>query len=515
MKSISINKVSAKNARRFFRSPAHYVNYELPYYVNFDEVLTICGGLLLVKSLSSHMRKQPNRKPVRISDYDAVNHTVLSNKDGSFAWRPLKIIHPLLYIDLSNLITEPDNWGYIQDLFERSSASSVKCISLPRVSKTEQTDKAEQVRDWWERIEQESLRLALDFSYIFKTDISDCYPSVYTHSLEWSFHSGGRIGVKQDIANGVRQAGLGTKIDEKLRQMNRGQTIGIPQGSTLMDLIAEIVLAGVDIEFTKEVSNQLSGFKDYKILRYRDDYRIFTNDLKNGQEMMKILSSVLYQWNFKMNASKTSDSADVISSSIKSEKLNQIVGAPIRMYYQKEAIRIYKLSQDHPNSGLVAVELSKYYDRINKDKFLMHFNFDVIASIISMIGYFSPRYIPQVSAIISIIMERAGDKDFSVELASRIHSKFQSIPNSDLIDIWLQRITAPAKMKMHYTSALTDVIIGNKNNSVLWNSDFLDDSTAKIINEVKISSLESLIDDNEISFVIEPEEFQLFGPDYD
>ena len=55
--------------------------------------------------------------------------------------------------------------------------------------------------------------------------------------------------------------------------MSYGQTNGIPQGSALMDFVAELVLCYID----SLLSEQIEGIEksEYKIIRYRDDYRIF------------------------------------------------------------------------------------------------------------------------------------------------------------------------------------------------------------------------------------------------
>ncbi|MDP4038367.1 MAG: RNA-directed DNA polymerase [bacterium] len=379
---------------------------------------------------------------------------------------------------------------------------------------SQDSDKAELIKSWWDKIEQESIRKSLDYRYVFMTDISNCYGSIYTHSLEWVFHKGGRNGVKKDRSNGKPVYNLGTKIDQRLRNMNQGQTIGIPQGSTLMDLIAEMVLGGVDLELDQTIKNELKGFTDFSILRYRDDYRIFTNDFQKGHEVMRILNNALYGWGMKMNTVKTFKSDDLILSSIKTEKVEQIVSAPIRQYYQKEALRIYSLSQKHPNSGLVATELSKFYDRIDKSRHLKHFDHEVIASIITMIAYFSPKYIPQVSAIVSKIIEKSKEPSFGKSLTKRIFKKFEDLPNTGLIDIWLQRIAAPSKIRLELKSELTQVAIAKKDNSMIWNSDWLDGKSKSTIDKVPISNLEALVESGDISPVIERQEFQLFRRDY-
>jgi hypothetical protein len=55
--------------------------------------------------------------------------------------------------------------------------------------------------------------------------------------------------------------------------MRHGQTNGIPQGSVLMDFIAEMVLGYADTLITKKLK-EIKCDKDYQILRYRDDFKI-------------------------------------------------------------------------------------------------------------------------------------------------------------------------------------------------------------------------------------------------
>lgn len=101
-----------------------------------------------------------------------------------------------------------------------------------------------------------------------------------------------------------------------------GQTNGIPQGSVLMDFIAEIVLGFGDLLLTKELNKV--GIADYKIIRYRDDYRIFTNSVQESSEIAKVLSEVLTKLNFKINSSKTHSTEDLVLGSLKQDKVHWI-----------------------------------------------------------------------------------------------------------------------------------------------------------------------------------------------
>ena len=72
-------------------------------------------------------------------------------------------------------------------------------------------------------------------------DISNCYGSIYTHTIPWALHTK-HVAKSNQNNNDL----LGNKIDSLIQLMQNGQTNGIPQGSVLMDFIAEIILSYVD-----------------------------------------------------------------------------------------------------------------------------------------------------------------------------------------------------------------------------------------------------------------------------
>ena len=93
----------------------------------------------------------------------------------------------------------------------------------------------------------------------------------------------------------------GCIIDDLIQTMSYRQTNGIPQGSVLMDFIAEMVLGyadmllsyrlkGVEIDANEnEVKNGIEIVSDegYHILRYRDDYRIFARTQEDKRKLSK------------------------------------------------------------------------------------------------------------------------------------------------------------------------------------------------------------------------------------
>jgi len=92
--------------------------------------------------------------------------------------------------------------------------------------------------------------LAFDFAYVLHGDITDCYASIYTHSIAWALHGKSTAKAKR------RDLSLsGNAIDFRLQNMQHGQTNGIPQGSVLVDLIAEMVLGYADLELSQRLAD--------------------------------------------------------------------------------------------------------------------------------------------------------------------------------------------------------------------------------------------------------------------
>ena len=290
---------------------------------------------------------------------------MLTNKDGKFAWRPFQIINPAIYVTLVNIISKEENWSFIKNRFnDFRKNDKIECHSLPVFSESDtKTNKEYQILTWWQETEQKSILLAIDFHYILHTDITDCYGSIYTHSIPWALHTKDEAKKKENRKN---KNLVGVAIDSLLQDMSYGQTNGIPQGSVLMDFIAEIVLGYVDLLLTKKIE-QL-GVTDYKILRYRDDYRIFTNNPYEAEQIAKVLSEILSDLGLKLNAEKTIASDNIIKSSIKPDKRYWIENKRITENVQKWLIQLHLLSEKFPNSGTLETQMRKFLKHIEKSK---------------------------------------------------------------------------------------------------------------------------------------------------
>ena len=253
----SVLEMSAAEARAFFLKPESYCRLDLPPYFDFRRLLRPVSKFLKIKPLAS-LKLKPR-------DVEDVNYTIYSNKDGRYAWRPLQLIHPVIYVGLAHLMTESKPWDAIRSRFEEfAKDSKISCLSIPQESLTKKKDQGAQILHWWQGIEQASIDLALDFNYVLHADITDCYASVYTHSVAWAMHGKSTAKARRrDLSL------IGNAIDARLQDMQHGQTNGIPQGSVLVDLIAEMVLGYADLELSQRLAN--ARITDFQVLRYRDD----------------------------------------------------------------------------------------------------------------------------------------------------------------------------------------------------------------------------------------------------
>ena len=508
--SENILSLDTQEIKEFFLKNESYINADLPLYIDFADILkqsekafrTKKGGY---KKLSDLQDGDPK-------GYENLNYHLFSNKDGSLDWRRLELINPVVYVSLVLAIAK--NWDAIKSRINKlTQKSCVKCMSLPAVSATKKKDKAEQILNWWEEIEQKSLELALEYDYLYHTDITNCYGSLYTHSIPWALHSKKKVKSKKyrTDKNRTDKSLIGNQIDAHLQQMSYGQTNGIPQGSVLMDFIAEIVLLYVDSCFTLKLK-KLYGkdvFSKLEILRYRDDYRIFTSDKRLAEDSLKELSKVMTDFGFKLNSSKTIASENVITGSIKKDKLNWLILEKEAKTIQKKLLILYIFLQKNKNCGTSVKYLQEIYDYINKNnQEIKKENIAVIISIIVNITYENPRTYPVCMAILSSLFSYIDSDVQKQETFEKIINKFKKLPNSGYLEIWLQRaIIGHTQKKVSLFNENICKLVDVDKDVLLWNFDWLKSNVKDDLSKVGIIANAKV---EGVKPIIENEEFNIF-----
>ena len=492
----NILSLNFEEARLFLLKHESYVNIDLPPYIKFGGLLDQISKILGRKNFMSIKKSNPD-------SFEGVNYKLFHNKNGKYDWRKFELIHPFLYVSLVNEITKYDNWKLIKKRFGKNRAKSiVECMGLPVVSESNESDKAEQISNWWEQIEQRSMTLSLDYSYIYHTDIVDCYGSIYTHSIPWALHSK-KISKNKRKDKDFNKKYIGGMIDFHIQSMSNGQTNGIPQGSVLMDLIAEIVLSYADLCLSAKLKH--IDKKDFYILRYRDDYRIFVNNPQIADEIIKILTEVLIDLGLKLNSSKTAFSNNIIQGSIKQDKLDWLVVGKHLKTIQKRLLLIYQFALKNPNSGTLVKELQVISKKIRKkkDKIKNKENIEVLISIVVDIALLNPRTYSISMAILSILFGLIDEKLIEL-MIDKIVNKFNSIPNTGHMQIWLQRAIIKLQIAQKDLCEPLCKLVGGESIK-LWNNEWLYpnnirilENRSNIVNQDVLKALDTEIQDDEV-----------------
>lgn len=341
---------------------------------------------------------------------------------------------------------------------------------------------------------------------MFVTDITNCYASIYTHTIAWAV-----MGKDEAKKNRGRQY-IGNILDNLIREMQNGQTNGIPQGSALFDFIAEIILTYADKKLSDKLSSK--GITDYYIIRYRDDYRIFSNNKREIETISFTLQEILHDINLQLNANKTFLTEDIITNSIKKDKITYIYNNPLcnrrgKFIYssvssiEAEAIFIHQFASKYPNSGTLSKLLMNFAKRLNNRNNRFD-NLCVLVAIFTSIAIGNPKKYSEIIMIISKIINKMDSMKEKKTIIKRIQKKFSDIPNIGEVELWLQRMSISIDSSIEYSEKLCKIVSG-ADNIEIWNIDWVKDEYKKdfpinsIVDNNKIKRLSPEIYINEVS----------------
>lgn len=443
--------MSWTKARKFFMRSDSYCTLDLPGCFAFDKILEYVESTMGKADYSQWMEK--NKDP---RDSESCSHRIQIAKNNSFAYRTISLVNPYLYYLLVREITNHENWEIIKARMKDLQVDWIERLAMPGCpiespqENGSRSVKGEQILDWWEGFEQRSLELSLEYRYMFCADITDCYPSIYTHSIPWALY--GRDKAKQIVQEKKRKDGagvqkeqektiieLGAAIDGDIVAMQSGETLGIPQGSKLFDFIAELVLAYADKNLETRLEEK--GIKGIHMLRYRDDYRIFSNSLDDLKTVSVVLGQVLNELHLSLNASKTYMSEEPLRDSIKKDKLARIErGFDERRYagtsIQKQLLLIREFSEEYPNSGSVSILLNSVKKRIEKGIDYSRENIPVLVAIVVDILMQNQK---QCAILVTILSQLTAllDGDKRSLILRQVIKRLKELPRVGYVEIWM------------------------------------------------------------------------------
>lgn len=540
-KSIRIIELSGKDALDALMSNDFYCTTELPEYFDFSGVLKYAAESVGDKSLNECVNGDCLPESLH-----GVNLDVITNKDGRYAVRPLTLANPFLYYMLARDICSEQSWTVIKECFKLFGNEHITACAIPMVKiddKPESFKGATSILNWWNSMEQRSIELSLKYSYMFMTDITNCFGQINPESIAWA------LARKDTPYQTGENAALAADIQRYLRAMQEGKNIGIPQGSGLFSLIAEIILGYTDMLLAQEITKAKEDKKlpknlGYEILRYVDDYRIFCNDRDALEKMSYILQHILEQFNFRMNPSKTRTSSELITDTIKPDKAFYIFNTPIeskqpykdeegherkeRGYdfdgFQKHLLFIYEFSKRFPNSGQLVSQLEAYSKRIEEQLSTKTISYEEVSIDLETGETTKEKKTKErkghlwenISAMVAISVEiaannlraannalkiasqllsdmRQEDQQKKKEIIGLIYKKLYRIPNSAFLQVWLQNITHTTddwSAGEIYDMPLCKVVAEQP--VTLWNNNWLTSEMAASFPQDSIVDRESL-----------------------
>ncbi len=245
------------------------------------------------------------RKDIFYSKYSTSKCCEFSLSKGKLARRNLKIPNPKHFIKVTELIS--DNWQEIQHRFSSSEYSTSYPIEDTNPNKRAVRTLSKSVQELRNTIIEKSINKLIQV----KVDISKFYPTIYTHTVSWSFL--GKEKAKEYfkktkneintlIASGDTNAKLyrfSDELDTAIRACQDKQSIGIPIGPDTSHIVSEIIACRIDEEF----KNRFSQIK-VEACRYYDDYYLFVNTQDEADLVIKGIQKILNEYQLEVNDKK-------------------------------------------------------------------------------------------------------------------------------------------------------------------------------------------------------------------
>jgi len=228
----------------------------------------------------------------KVGKIESVSYPKTNLTSRSFGIFPPHHYHDMVY-HLINSIDEVINVLFHEDLKIYSYSFP---IPINKNNKLSSLRSGRMIYEWITMAEKDLVTEAHSYQYIVRTDITNFYPSIYTHSISWIFND------RKEARKDKEYMLLGNKIDKLLQLANDSKTNGIPVGSALSDLIAELLLARID----RNISNKIKELGiEFLAVRFKDDYRILCNSEEDGQKILKAINECLIDFNLHINEKKT------------------------------------------------------------------------------------------------------------------------------------------------------------------------------------------------------------------
>lgn len=252
----------------------------------FPETLPPCftsvGAGAALKDIVQNLENTKFRR--RSSDFIRYNGTKHDRNRRFFGTPNL-----ISYYHVSAFIHQ--HWKEFEDRFGQSSFSLSSPVVMP-----DSSDRAIKVAS----LSELSAKCSKNLSYapvVLKTDISQFYSSIYTHSIAWSRH--GKAACKADMNERSKEVYFNA-LDFFTRNCQSAQTRGVVIGPDAFRLIAEYISCGIDVALKNNSGDAIVG-----AVRHVDDYYIGLRSETDALVVLSHLRELLSSYELQINDNKT------------------------------------------------------------------------------------------------------------------------------------------------------------------------------------------------------------------
>lgn len=197
--------------------------------------------------------------------------------------RPLALPHPWSYAELAGIVARS-----FRRLLKKSGRS--RC-SRSRPVYEDGGHRALRTSIRASSLARERVAVRAGARYLLKADVSQFYPSLYTHAIGWAIDP--KLREKKHWQN---HGLLGKRLDQAMMNLQGKVSQGIPVGPDISFLLAEAVLAQVDSEL---------GLTHDRSIRWFDDYEIACDSMEDAERRLGELHRVLGTFGLRLNPTKT------------------------------------------------------------------------------------------------------------------------------------------------------------------------------------------------------------------
>lgn len=230
--------------------------------------------------------KDPTRSTFADKWYAYVNYDSMRNINIP---RPIGIPTPMGHERLCYCLSR--HWHRIQRYFRKTTANQKYNISRIHIRKMRDTNALFQMnyKNW--RIDgTPEPDIVLGKRFMVAADISNCFPSIYTHALPWALV--GKATAKQTVN---RKNEWYNQIDYWAQRSKNGETHGVLIGPHTSNILAEIILCKIDEELCKK----------WEYTRNIDDFCCYVCSREDADAFLVDLNRCLREFDLSLNHKKT------------------------------------------------------------------------------------------------------------------------------------------------------------------------------------------------------------------